>query len=130
MATHGFYPERGNSESGIVRLSFKVGIGATGAVLTTASATDTAPALSSVARNTTGDYTLTTAMPFVAGTFRGLRLTHNINSVTPTDITFQVYAVDEAAKTVKFKCLTGVTAVELGSGCTLYGELAYKYGGG
>jgi hypothetical protein len=131
MASHGFFPERGNSESGMVQLELKVGIGATGAVLTT-TASDIAPAAVSVTRNSTGDYTVLLSQAYPTGSFRGMVVTHNVNSTTPADLVFQVYAVTELSKTISFKCLTGATpaAADPGSGSTLFLEPRFKYGGG
>ncbi len=129
MASHGFFPERGCSESGMVRLQLKVGIGATGAVLTT-SASDIAPAAASVARNATGDYTITLSQAYPTGSFRGMVVTYNVNTTTHTDLTFQVYAVTELSKTISFKCLAAATATDPGSGSTLHLEPRFKYGGG
>jgi hypothetical protein len=117
MSDSTYFPEEGSRERGIKRLWNKVVLGST----SVASSTGTGNV---VTRSTTGTYTLTTTDPFVA--FKGLRVVFNVNSTTPTDIVPQVYAIDQSAKTVKFKLLTGTTPTDPATGTEMYIEAIFK----
>jgi hypothetical protein len=117
MADSLCFPEDGGSDRGIKRLWNKVVFGSSAITSSTGNK-------STVTRTAAGTYSFTTTDGFYA--FRGLRITFNVNSTTPTDLVPQVYSIDQSAKTVKFKLLTGTTATDPASGTEAYIEAIFK----
>lgn len=104
------FPEDGWRERGIKHGLNKVVFGS--AAITSSQGMGTA-----VTRTAAGTYTLTLGDQYTY--FKGLRVTFDANSATPTRLRAEVYSVDMAAKTVKFKLLadilTGSTTWDAGN---------------
>ena len=94
-----FFPEEGSRERGIKRLWNTVVLGS--AAITSSTGTGSA-----ITRTAAGTYTMTLSDAFYE--FKGLRVTFNADSATPTRLRAEPYAVDLAAKTIKFKLLADV----------------------
>lgn len=91
------FPEEGTRERGIKRLMNKVVFGSS--AITSSSGMGTA-----VTRTAAGTYTCTLTDQYTY--YKGLAVYFNANSTTATNLRAEVYSVDLAAKTIKFKLLS------------------------